>query len=47
MKTKLTGIILNESGQVLPWMVMLIALIMGASGLSIDLGHAYVCYRQL
>jgi len=47
MKAKLTGMILNESGQVLPWMVLLITLIMGAAGLSVDLGHAYVCYREL
>src|SRR5664279_5616096 len=37
----------NEDGQVLPWMALLITLIMGAAGLTIDLGHAYVCYRKL
>ena len=37
----------DERGQMLPWMVFLIALFMGAAGLSVDLGHAYVCYREL
>ncbi len=37
----------NEDGQALPWMALLITLIMGAAGLTIDLGHAYVCYRKL
>jgi hypothetical protein len=47
MRRSLIEILRNESGQVLPWMVLLITLIMGATGLTIDLGHAYVCYRQL
>ena len=37
----------SESGQVLPWMVMLTGLVLGFAGLCVDLGHAYVCYRQL
>ncbi len=40
-------LIRDERGQMLPWMVFLIALFIGAAGLSIDLGHAYVCYREL
>jgi Putative Flp pilus-assembly TadE/G-like len=47
MKQKLLEILHNEDGQVLPWMALLITLILGAAGLTIDLGHAYVCYRQL
>ena len=47
MKKILIEILRNESGQVLPWMVLLITLFMGAAGLCVDLGHAYVCYRQL
>ncbi len=47
MKKNLITILRNESGQVLPWMVLLITLFMGAAGLCVDLGHAYVCYRQL
>jgi len=47
MKKNLIKILRNESGQVLPWMVLLITLFMGAAGLCVDLGHAYVCYRQL
>lgn len=37
----------GESGQVLPWMALLIVLFIGMAGLTLDLGHAYVCYRQL
>lgn len=37
----------EENGQILPWMVMMGAVLLGAAGISIDLGHAFVCYRQL
>jgi hypothetical protein len=37
----------DESGQIVPWMVFLMILFFGAAGLTIDLGHAYVCYRDL
>jgi Flp pilus assembly protein TadG len=37
----------NESGQILPWMALLMVLFLGMAGLTIDLGHAYVCYREL
>jgi hypothetical protein len=37
----------DESGQVIVWSVILIGLILGAAGLTVDLGHAYICYRQL
>ncbi len=37
----------DESGQVLPWMAMLMVLFLGMAGLTLDLGHAYVCYREL
>ena len=37
----------DERGQVIPWLGFLSVVIIGAAGLSIDLGHAYVCYRQL
>lgn len=37
----------EESGQVLPWMIFLMALFLGAAGITVDLGHAYVCYREL
>ncbi|MGA8739719.1 MAG: pilus assembly protein TadG-related protein, partial [Terracidiphilus sp.] len=47
MRKNVIEVLRNESGQVLPWMVLLITLILGATGLTIDLGHAYVCYRQL
>ena len=37
----------DQSGQVLPWMVLLICLFIGAAGITVDLGRAYVCYREL
>ena len=37
----------DERGQILPWMVFLNVLVIGAAGITIDLGHAYVCYREL
>jgi len=37
----------DTRGQILPWMALLGALIVGVAGLSVDLGHAYACYRQL
>jgi Putative Flp pilus-assembly TadE/G-like len=40
-------IIKDQSGQILPWMVFLNVLFLGAAGLTLDLGHAYVCYREL
>ncbi len=37
----------DESGQIIPWLVFLSALFFGMAGLTLDLGHAYVCYRDL
>ncbi len=37
----------DQGGQILPWMAFLGALIVGVGGLTVDLGHAYVCYREL
>jgi Flp pilus assembly protein TadG len=37
----------DERGQVLPWMALLIILFLGLAGLSMDLGQAYVAYREL
>src|SRR5580700_7314530 len=37
----------DESGQILPWLVFLSSLFIGMAGLTLDLGHAYVCYRDL
>ena len=36
----------EESGQMLPWIVMLMVLFIGMAGLTLDLGHAYICYRD-
>ena len=51
MKTKTCSLLCNflgdERGQIIPWMGFLSALIIGAAGITIDLGHAFVCYRQL
>ncbi len=37
----------DESAQILPWMVLLIALFIGVGGLCVDLGHAYIVQREL
>jgi hypothetical protein len=37
----------DESAQVLPWLVLLVALFLGVGGLCVDLGHAYIVQRQL
>ncbi|HLY43761.1 MAG TPA: pilus assembly protein TadG-related protein [Terracidiphilus sp.] len=51
MKTTLTYFVSrlarDERGQVLPWMALMIVLFLGMAGLTLDLGHAYVCYREL
>ena len=49
MKDKVSPfrVLCEESGQVLPWMALLIVLFIGMAGLTLDLGHAYVCYREL
>jgi len=47
LKKRLTRAFADQSGQVLPWMVFLMVLFIGAAGITVDLGHAYVCYRQL
>ncbi len=37
----------EEKGQMLPWLVLLSGVIFGAAGLTIDLGHGFICYREL
>jgi Flp pilus assembly protein TadG len=37
----------DESGQVLPWMVLLILMILGFAALVVDIGHGIVVQRQL
>jgi hypothetical protein len=37
----------DERAQTLPFMLFLIALLAGAAGLCVDLGHAYACHREL
>jgi Flp pilus assembly protein TadG len=37
----------DQSGQALPWMVFLMILFCGAAGITVDLGRAYICYREL
>jgi Flp pilus assembly protein TadG len=43
----LRKVLKNENGQILPWMALLVILFLGMAGLTLDLGHAYVCYREL
>jgi len=44
---KLSRLFTEEDGQIVPWTVFLLVLFCGAAGLTIDLGHAYYCYRDL
>jgi Putative Flp pilus-assembly TadE/G-like len=37
----------DESGQMLPWIAMLSVLFLGMTGLTLDLGRAFTCYREL
>src|ERR1700749_54002 len=37
----------EESGQVLPWVVVVMVVVMGMAALSVDLGRAMVIRRQL
>jgi len=43
----LRSVLYDQRGQILPWMVFLNVLFLGAAGITLDLGHAYVCYREL
>lgn len=47
MKSFLKAAIRNQDGQILPWMALLTVLFLGMAGLTLDLGHAYVSYREL
>ena len=47
MKSLLEAGIRNQDGQILPWMALLTVLFLGMAGLTLDLGHAYVSYREL
>jgi Putative Flp pilus-assembly TadE/G-like len=47
MHSRIAKIVKDDHGQILPWMVFMNVLIIGVAGLSIDLGRAYVSYRQL
>ena len=46
-KTILRRAFEDQRGQILPWMALLMVLFLGMAGLTIDLGHAYVCHREL
>ena len=47
MKLKFIETLKDEQGQIVPWMVFLSVLFLGVTGLTVDLGHAYICYREL
>ena len=42
-----TSFLMDEKGQILPWMALLMVVFIGAAGLTIDLGRGWVAYRQL
>jgi Flp pilus assembly protein TadG len=46
-KSFLLRLFKDQTGQVLPWMALMMVLFLGMGGLTVDLGHAYVCYREL
>jgi hypothetical protein len=46
-RSLLIRILKEEDGQMLPWMFFLLVGICGMSGLSLDIGRAYGCYREL
>jgi hypothetical protein len=37
----------DERGQMVPWLMLLSGVLIGVAGLTIDLGHAYICHREL
>src|SRR5215469_12741800 len=39
--------LLDQDGQALPWMALLLVVLTGMGGLSTDLGRAYIAQRQL
>jgi Flp pilus assembly protein TadG len=43
----LCRVINDESGQTLIWTALMIAMLVGVGGLTVDLGRAYVSYREL
>ena len=45
--TQWSGAVTGESGQALPFMALLMVVVIGAGGVSLDLGRAFVCYREL
>src|SRR5450631_1340232 len=46
-KSFLVRVFKDESGQILPWVALLMVLFLGMGGLTIDLGQAFVGYREL
>lgn len=47
MMRRLASFVAGESGQSLPLLGLLIALVIGLGGICVDVGHAFVCKRQL
>jgi Flp pilus assembly protein TadG len=37
----------NDRGQVLPWVAFMMLLFLGMGAFVLDIGHAFICYRQL
>ena len=46
-KAFLTGLIRDESGQVLPMVALMIIVLLGLTGLVVDVGQVYMCHREL
>jgi Flp pilus assembly protein TadG len=37
----------DQRGQTLPFMALILILFLGMAGITVDLGHAFICYREL
>lgn len=44
---RLHALLAGESGQSLPLIALVVALVIGMGGIAVDVGHAFVCKRQL
>lgn len=45
--SSLRAVLDNQAGQTLVWWALLIPLMLGVGGIVVDVGYAYICYRQL
>ena len=46
-KACLRGLSREESGQMLPIVALMMVVLLGMTGLALDVGHVYMCHREL